>query len=159
ALVVVAIALFTGIYFAFLRTPGPETLYGQAETLLKSEPREAREGPIALFLATYPQHEKASQVRKWADQYDFEARDRQMHSRRNRKFSPDGPEEKLANEALDDEKIGRLADAARRWKELGAKKGNGDPDLHAWGLVGEHYAQELQKVEDTYVDLRKWIDR
>ena len=82
-----------------------------------------------------------------------------MHNRRSSKlkFDPE-EEEKLALAALDDEDRGKLSDAVKRWKELSAKKGNADANLHAWGLVGERYARELQAVEERYAQLRKAIE-
>jgi serine/threonine protein kinase len=159
ALSLIALASMTGIYFVFLRTPGAESLYSQAETLLKTDKQAAREGPVASFLQSYPKHEKAPQVQAWADQYDFEMRDRQMHNRRDSRLrlNVEEEEEKLALAALDEEDKGKLDAAAKHWKELSAKKGNADANLHAWGLVGERYERELQKVEERYTDLRKRV--
>jgi serine/threonine-protein kinase len=159
ALALIGLASAACVYFAFLQTPSAEPLYRQAEALWNTDHKAAREGPVAAFLAIYPKHEKADQVQKWADQYDFDMRDRQMHNRRKR-FKADGKdhdEEQLARDALDDEDLGKLADAAKRWKDLSAKKGNADPDIHAWGLVGERYGQELQKVAERYTELRQRI--
>ena len=158
ALSMIALASLAGIYFVFLRTPSAESLYFQAETLLKTDSKAAREGPIALFLQSYPKDEKAAQVQKWADQIDFETLDRQMHNRRN-KFKADSKEEELARLALDDEDFGKLGDALKLWKTLSAKKGNANPELHAWGLVGERYGQELQKVPERHEAIEKRVKR
>ena len=159
ALSAIMLASIVGVYFLFLRTPSAESLYVQAEALLKSDRKTAREEPIAQFLQYYPVHEKAAQVQKWADDYDFELRDKQMHNRRNSRLNltAEEAEEKLAQGALDDEDKGKLADAAAKWKELSTRKRNADANLHAWGLVGERYAQELRKVEDQYVALERKI--
>jgi hypothetical protein len=151
ALTLVAVLAGAGIYFTFLRTPDAETLYGSAETMLKSDGKAAREGPIADFLRYYPKHDKAGQVQAWADQYDFELCERQMlkRYRNDTRFNPeDKDEEQLARNALkDEEKDGNLAAAAKRWEELSKKKGNADPNLHAWGLVGERYLQDIDSEE------------
>src|SRR6202022_660240 len=106
-------------YFAFLKTPSAESLYSQAEKLMKTDSKEAREGPVAAFLQIYPTHEKVDQVQKWADQYDFEMRDRQMHNRRNSRLNLEPEEEeKLALAALKEEDEGKLGDAAKHWKAL-----------------------------------------
>jgi eukaryotic-like serine/threonine-protein kinase len=157
ALSVVALASIACVYVIFLRTPSAESLYADAEAKLKTDRKIARQEPIALFLQDYPQHEKAPQVQKWADDYDFEERDNQMHNRRRLKFAAEEEEEKLAQLALDDEDKGKLADAAQKWKELSKRKGSAKANLHAWGLVGERYAQELQKVEDRHVALEKQL--
>jgi len=158
ALALIAVAFVAFIYFAFLKTPSAESLYSQAETLMKTDSKAAREGPVAAFLETYPKHEKVDQVQKWADQYDFEMRDKQMNNRRNSRLRLEPEEEeKVALAALDDEDQGKIDDAAKRWKDLSTKKGNADPNIHAWGLVGERYAQELQKVENRYTELKQRV--
>ena len=159
ALSLIALAMMTFIYFVFLRTPGAESLYSQAEALLKTDGKAARDGPVALFLQSYPKHDKAPQVQAWADQYDFEMRDRQMKNRRNSRLrlNVEEEEEKLALAALEEEDKGKLDAAAKHWKELSTRKGNADANLHAWGLVGERYGQELRKVEERYADLRKRV--
>src|SRR6516164_3044085 len=93
ALALIAVAFVAFIYFAFLKTPSAESLYSQAETLMKTDSKAAREGPVAAFLETYPKHEKVDQVQKWADQYDFEMRDKQMNNRRNSRLRLEQEEE------------------------------------------------------------------
>jgi eukaryotic-like serine/threonine-protein kinase len=157
AVSMIALAVTIGVYFVFLRTPSAETLYSEAATLMKSDSKAAREGPITDFLQHYPTHDKADQIRKWADQYDFETLDRQMHNRRRKEMKIDGPEEQAFRNALAAEDLGRLDDATKIWKDLAAKKDNANAELHAWGLIGERYAQELQKVEDRHDALEKRI--
>ncbi|MBI3824129.1 MAG: serine/threonine protein kinase [Planctomycetes bacterium] len=155
ALMLIGAGAMTGVYFAFLRTPSPEALYADAELLMKTDKRGARKGPIALYLSAYPADAKVETVQKWADDIDFEELDRAMHNRRERKFTIGGNEEQLFRDALNAEDVGNLADAAKSWKALSEKKSNADPDIRAWGLVGERYLHELAKVEDHYAELRK----
>ena len=61
---------------------------------------------------------------------------------------------------------GHVAEAAEDWEKLSKKRGNADPEIHAWGLVGAHYLQELRNVDEMYVKLnqkigveRAWPDR
>jgi hypothetical protein len=154
--------LFMGgfLFYVFFVPPSAESLYRQAESLMKSGSKEdqlaARDGPLADFLRYHPEHEKKAQIQEWADQIDFEIRDRQMHNGRNRSSKIEGPdarEEQLARDALDDEDLGNLAGAAGRWDELSKRKGNSDPDLHKWGLVGERYKQEIKNVDALYHQL------
>jgi serine/threonine-protein kinase len=148
ALTLVAGLAAAGIYFAFLRTPSAETLYSSAETMLKSDSKAAREGPIADFLRYHYGHAKIGQVQAWADKIDFETLEKQMYNRRNSalKFTPSA-EEAVFNKALDDEKFGRMADAKSSWEGLAAKKGNADSELHAWGLLGERYAKHHDEAD------------
>ncbi len=156
ALMMVAMGLGVFVYFAFLRTASAEALYDQAKMLQATDQKAAREGPIADFLRYYPNHEKVGQVQTWADQIDFETLDKQMHNRRNSplKFTTT-PDEDLFRKALVEEDEGKLAEAAKRWDELQKKKSSADPEMHAWGLIGEHYAQEIKKVDDLYNQLQQ----
>ncbi len=150
ALTLVAVIAGAGVYAAFLRTPSAETLYSSAEAMLKSDSKRAREESITEFLRNYPTHEKAGQVQAWADQYDFELCERQMLKRykNDTRYNPeDKDEEQLARAALEDEKNDKLDAAAKRWEELSKRKGNADPNLHNWGLVGERYLQDIESEE------------
>jgi hypothetical protein len=164
ALFVIACIALAGIYFVFLRTPSAESLYARVAAVMKSENADdrkaAREGPVADFLRYYPTHEKTALVQAFADQYDFELLDGQMHRRRNKGWKVEGKdaaEEQSARDALGEEDIGKLPDALKRWTELSKKKGNADPDFHAWGLVGERYGKKLQEVVDRHGQLRTKI--
>jgi serine/threonine-protein kinase len=164
-LCLMAVVFATAIYFAFIRAPGAESLYAQAQELMKSDNddkhREAREGPLADFLRYYPDHPKAAQVQAWADQVDRDVAETQMINRRNAKFrfDEDDPEEKAAEEkarlALDSEDIGKLDTAAQLWAELVRYKDDKEhPKQRPWGLVAEKYLKELQEVEKLAAQLR-----
>ena len=160
ALSMIALCLSMCLYFVFVKAPDPERLYEQARTMMASndlsELKAAREGPLADFLRYHPKHDKVTQIQQWADLADFKIRERQMHNTRNRKIDPtatDARETELARRALDDEESGRLADAANLWEQLSKKKEHPNADIHIWALVGEHYLQDLKKVEDDYHQL------
>ncbi|HZZ77507.1 MAG TPA: serine/threonine-protein kinase [Gemmataceae bacterium] len=145
-----------GLYLMF-RTPDPETLYTQASTQMQSssddERRPGRES-AGLFLRSYPGHEKAERVQQLADRYDFEMLDKQMHNRRKSVLGFErSEEEKLFNRALDFEDEGKLAEARPLWEKLRANKASADADLHAWGLIGEHYLQDQDHADELYKKL------
>ncbi len=147
-----------GAYFAFVRTASAESLYQQAATMRQSDPKAAREGPISDFLRHYPAHEKAGEVRGWADQFDFELLEHQMLNRRSKNFKvvgKDAAEEQLARDALDDEEAGKLTEAAKAWANLNTRKSEADAELRTWGLVGERYAERLKNVQTLYRELRE----
>jgi serine/threonine-protein kinase len=165
ALGLVALVSAGIVYVVFIMPPGADRLYAEAEALMKSGTLEnqklAREEPIKSFLYYHPQHEKAKQMQAWADEIDFEICDRQMHNRRSKKFKVEGPdarEEQLARDALDNEDLGKLTDAAKLWDELSKKKESADPQIHAWGLVGARYRQELNEVDALYRQLERKAD-
>ncbi len=137
-------------YVVVLKVPSPETYLERARTLLKAtdfkERKEGRE-TIDEFMLHYPDDPLAGVMRNLADQYDLVETEKQLHNRRQAKFRPDGDGEDLARQALDDEDLGKLAEARRLWQQLAkfeVKKG----DDHAWGLVAKKYLAELQAVAD-----------
>lgn len=144
-------------YLVFLRVPAPETYIKRAQTLLKStdfnERREGRE-TIDEYLRYYKTHARAGDMQEWADEYDRDEIEKQMHNRRAR-FQPDGAAEALARDALDNEDLGKLSDAGEVWEQLAKFETKKDPDDRAWGLVAKKYLGELRKVEQTYQDLQK----
>ena len=158
ALGTIAVTAVVVIYFAFLRTASAESMFAEAQALMKSASEErreeARKGPIADFLRLYPDHEKAPQMQAWADQVDCEIRERQMFNRRNLKMRADSEAETDARLALDNEELGKLDIAARLWNNLAKLKDDKDPSERAWGLVGEKYAKDLQEVARTYDGLK-----
>ncbi len=156
ALLLIAIASAAFVYYAFLKTPDPDSLFAQAAGLQKTDKKAARDGPIADFLRYYPTHEKAGKVREWADDFDFELRERQMLNRRDSalKLAIEEEEEKLARAALAEEEKGMLPEAAKLWEALSTRKGKSDPNAHAWGLVGDRYLQHVMKVKGEYEQLK-----
>jgi eukaryotic-like serine/threonine-protein kinase len=158
ALLTVALGIGVFVYFAFLRTPSAESLYSEAQTLKASDPKAAREGPIADFLRYHPNDEKIGAVRSWADDIDFDTLDKQMHNRRNSplKFATT-PEEDLFRKALKDEDEGKFKEAADAWAELSKKKTAPGPDMRAWGLIGERYLQQLNGLDAFYQSLQRKV--
>ncbi len=54
---------------------------------------------------------------------------------------------------LDLEKEGNLAEAAKLWEGLSAKKSSADPEMHSWGLLGEHYLKDHRESAKLYEQL------
>ena len=146
ALVGVAAALVLAVWFIFLKAPAADGVYAQAEPLMRSaelkDHKEARNGPIEDFLTYHADHSKAAQVARWRDQVDTEVGEHQMKNRRGR-FAPDGDAEKTAFDALEDEDIGKLDEAKKRWQDLLKYKSETAKEKRMWALLGEKYLGEL----------------
>ena len=151
-------SLAVAMYLVFFKVPSAETYVARATAALESTDfSERKEGRAAIdeYLEHYPEHAQAGQMRQWADQYDLAELDKQMRNRR-RNFAADGPGEKLARQALDNEDIGNLDDAAQEWRHLAKFKAKTGED-HAWGLVGEKYLKELAAVEQELNKLQRIV--
>lgn len=148
-------------YLAFFRVPSAEEMYAQAEHLLKAGDEQSRKegrATIATFFEYYKDDARAAPMQAWADAYDLERYERIMERRRKAKIridekDVDAKAEELAREALDYEDRGRLDDAAETWQKLKEYKGNANPELHAWGLVGEKYLRQVQEIDKLYQEL------
>jgi hypothetical protein len=155
------------LYLVVFKIPSPETYIERARAQLKStdfkEQKEGRE-TIDEFFSHYPDHASAGVMRKMADQYDLDRTERQMHNRRA-SFKADSEAEALAREALDNEDLGKLDDAARLWKQLATykeKKGEDKEKMReerAWGLVANRYLDELRAVQDRFKELRRKVEK
>lgn len=158
ALLMIATLSSVCVYFAFLKTPDADALFNQAQTMMATDKKAARE-MFADFLRYHPTHGKADKARDSMDDIDFETLAKQMHNRLNSplKFTTT-PEEDLFRKALAEEDDGKIQDAATRWEELSKKKGNKDADLHSWGLIGERYLKDIQKAKEEYKQLKSKIE-
>jgi len=148
------------VYFIFLKAPNPDGLYDQAAAAMKSEKldvrKEAREH-IDAFLYHHPEHDKAGQMKQWRDRIELET---SQYFARNERRSPSDPKEVWA--ALDDEKTGRLDEAAKRWKVVVGLKSSNDPEQRGWGLLAEQSLQDIAQADaiekDATARVRKEID-
>jgi serine/threonine-protein kinase len=149
-----AVALFlllvgTSVYYIFIWVPSPESLYAQAEELMKSDPIAARKGPITVFLDNYRDHEKAHQVQVWADQVDRDRFEDQMLRLRSRETTPESKQEGYFRHALDSEEQGKLDLAKKWWREILRSKDNpeyANADQHKWDMVAAKYLKGLDEV-------------
>ncbi len=155
-------------YAAFIKAPSAESLFALAEKLAQSaslqDRKDARKGPITLFLEYYPDDKNATRVRDWADDIDREVLELQMHNRRNTGFKiadgDEGEREKLARKALDDEDAGKRDDAEKTWSKLAEFKSNKRDDLaRPWGLVADKYLQQLHEVDGLYKQIQERVDQ
>jgi len=144
-----ALVVIAGVfYWAFIRVPGADALFAQAESLMQSDKRAAREGPLQLFLNYYPDHEKAPFVQEMADAYDRELLERQVFNREARDMKIDSKQEEAAREALRAEHAGKLLDARLVWEDLlKYRKLQKSPD-RAWGLLAEDHLKQLKWIDD-----------
>jgi hypothetical protein len=149
-------ALAFVVYLVFIKIPSADSYITTAQAQLKSADfKERKEGRALLeeFFIYYPSHAQTAAMRQLADRYDRDEREQQMHNRRAR-FKAEGQGESLAREALDNEDLGKLNDAALVWKQL-AKFEDRQGDDHAWGLVAKKYLDEIKAVEKKYRELRR----
>jgi eukaryotic-like serine/threonine-protein kinase len=166
SIALVALAFVGGIYFVFVKPPDADRLYQQAEAAMKSgsstDQRGARKegGALADFLYYHPNHDKAAQVQKWADQVDAEETESALLARLRVGMKAAAAEEKMydaASAALRLEEQGRLDDASRSWRELAAYKKEKDADVRSWGLMAEKRLRDLQAVDKLYQRLKDKI--
>lgn len=135
-------------YRAFIWVPAPEDLFAQAEQLRLTDAKAAREGPIQLFLDTYPTHENAPFVQIWADQYDRELLERQVFNRRNQKMAFGSKMEETARQAMNFEDDGKFNQATNAWKELLKFKDLRGSQDRNWGLLAADHLAQLDHVLD-----------
>lgn len=145
-------------YLAFIKRPSAESLYQEASQLWAQDPKAARNGPIRQFLEYYPQDANAATVQGWADDYDRDLLDKQLHARRHAGFKAADDGERLARLALSHEDAGERTQAEEEWRKLAEFKArkSGNPDDRAWGLVAEKYLEQFQEVDELH---KRLLDR
>lgn len=154
----VLIALAAVIYTVFFMAPSADSLYVEAERMVKNKdiPYRDRREPLAKFLEYHPNHTKKSQIQLWLDQVERDECERTMHNRRGA-MKAAGDQEPIARRALDHEDKGELREAKKEWDSLVKLKDSDDPEQRPWGLVAAKYLTELKEVESLYADLRSRI--
>jgi serine/threonine protein kinase len=164
ALLSLVASLFMVVYFVFIKAPSADGLYQEAKGLMKSDKlddRKAAREPIDAFLRYHPDHARASQIKEWRDQIDLETC--QFFVRNDRRGEAD-PKDVWS--ALDDEKAGRLNEAAKKWKGVIPLKSHSDPEQRGWGLFAEKALEELSQAAAVEQDLvarvfkeREWNEK
>jgi len=154
------------IWFLFIKAPDADGLYASAQRLMKStefdDRKQARRGPIEDFFRYHPDHSKAAEMARWRDQVDAEICDYHLKKRHAGKpggaWIADSDMEKTAFDALDDEELGKLSEARKRWQELLSLKDERTPERRQWGLLGEKYLRELDAVDELGRQLQRKIN-
>jgi len=156
AISAILLALGYVFYATFIKRPGADSLYQEASRLRTQDAKAARNGPIRQFLEYYPEDSRAGVVQGWADDYDRELLDKQLHTRRKANFAADEPE-KLARRALDAEDNGERDKADKAWSQLAEYKSkkSSNADDRTWGLLAEDYLKKLKEVDELYDKLRE----
>jgi len=162
AVAAVAALVVLAVWLVFLKTPGADALYAQAQPLVDApelkDRKRARDGPIEAFLRYYADDPRAAEVARWRDQIDTEVGDAQMKNRKRLGMAADGDAEKTAFDALDDEDAGKLDDARKRWLELSKLKAENAKEQRMWGLVADKYLQGLKSVDELGRNLLKKVN-
>jgi serine/threonine-protein kinase len=162
ALLVVIGVIF---YLVFIKKPSPEVLFADAQAIMKAdvldEKVEARkEGSIARFLRYYPEHEKAGQVKAWADQIDREKVEHDvLHRLRNDINRGVDADEERAREAIKQEESGKFATARTAWEGFKKYNGSKEPEQNGYALLAAERLKLLKDVENEDARLAAHITK
>jgi eukaryotic-like serine/threonine-protein kinase len=152
------------LYFVFLKRPSADTLLSAIEEARKGDLEakvEARKrGPIAQFLSYYPDHEKARQVKTWANEIDRDKLEsdllRRMQDKDARGVDAD---ETRAREAITQEEAGELDRAQKNWETFLKYKRSADPEKNGYGWLAEDRIKALADVKAEDVRLTTNVTR
>jgi serine/threonine protein kinase len=151
------IACGTAIYFVFIKPPSAEALYQEAARFMKADKLRDRKdayGPIDKFLRYQPDDAKAGQIKQWRDQIDLESCQFYV---KNDVHGDTDPKDAWA--ALEDEKSGRLDEAAKRWRSVVRLKSSSDANQRGWGVFAERSLQDLAQAEILDKDVMNRVRR
>lgn len=159
---VLAAFLFT-LYLIF-RPASPETLYAQAETLMKSENpddwQRAADGPIKEYLTQYAGRtgKETDQIRTWdraVDVYNSELllQNYLRRKKRGHELNAQNDAETAAFKATDLEEKGDLAGAETAWTDIKKEYGSGSGYVR-WSYLAEGRLAQLVAARNLE---RAWI--
>jgi hypothetical protein len=143
------VAVGLGVYFLFLKPPNPDTLYREADRLMKSasldDHRQAAKEPIHDFLRYHPDDPRAGQVKAWRSRYELEMCQWYVTHDRKSDDDPAGGWQAVAAE-----REGRLDDAIKQWDGVVKLKDDADPDRRGWGSLAEKSLVELKAANELH---------
>jgi eukaryotic-like serine/threonine-protein kinase len=158
------VAVGTVFYLVFLKKPSPETLLERAQRENSGDLDERvgsrKNGAIAQFLQYYPDHEKAKEVRGWADEIDRDKVEQDIlrRMRGDVNVGVDADEER-ARDAIKKEESGKLAAARESWKGFAQYDGSKDPEKNGYALLAAQRLQLLTEVENKDARLSAHISK
>jgi tRNA A-37 threonylcarbamoyl transferase component Bud32 len=156
--ILVVLAGLGGILHQVFQPPSADKLYKQAQAKMHSasfdERREARDGPVALFLRYYgnANDDRAREIRDWAAEMDLTLKWSGLLSRRG-KFGPEDEAEQQARDALEQEERGELARAEELWQQVAKHKGDAE-DTYGLAVLADRCLQQVRSVPEKEKSLR-----
>jgi serine/threonine-protein kinase len=147
-----------------VQPPGPDTLYAQADRLMKKGERDrARNDPIAKYLKFHRKKmagsDQLKQIEAWADEVDTDQGERVLLNRMRLNVSPDSPSESAGRTAITQEEAGEFNDARATWQGLVKYESEpqDSPD-RMYALVAKKHLRDLQAAEDRLLKLQQKVD-
>jgi hypothetical protein len=163
--VVSILAIVVGLLYMVLRPPSAESLYAQAEHLMKSDDPDdwdkaiSRDGPIPEYLRHYGRNEDVltRQIRDWSNAARAALKERQLANRIRLEMDPQDDAERAAQNGVRHEKNGDLAAAQKSWEALFQKRDDGEVDGSAWAVVAEKHLRELNALNARLDDWKRVV--
>jgi hypothetical protein len=156
------LAILAVFYVVFIKRPSADTLFTQASKAKDAETLDERvearkRGPIAQFLDYYPKHEKAAQVRAWADEIDRDKAEKDLVDRfRDEKLSLDD-DEKRARKAIEQEEACKFEEARKTWETFLKYKKSVEYEKNGYALVAEDRLKTLDWLPKEEARLSAYI--
>jgi serine/threonine-protein kinase len=140
------------LWIVFFKRPSAESLLAEVQKAregdLEAKVEARKRGPIAQFLSYYPDHEKAAQVKGWANDIDREKVEsdllRRMKEKDDRGLDAD---ETRARLAITQEEAGELDDARKNWETFRKYKGSKDLEKNGYAWLAEDRIKTLDEVK------------
>jgi serine/threonine-protein kinase len=166
------LALLAGVgltLYIVLQPPSAEALYQRAANLMKSDNpddwQKAVDGPAKEYLALYRTRpgKETEQILDWQNRVDIYNCDLliQKHldwKARGRELPTKSDAEKLAFEAADAEKAGKLDEARKLWGDVKKDYGSGS-GYAQWGRVAEWRLRQIEEVDTIEVSWKPLFNK
>jgi serine/threonine-protein kinase len=159
--VVAILGILAGLLYMAFRPPSAESLYAQAERLMRSDNPEDwdkaidRDGPIPEYMRHYGRNEdeRTRQVRDWSNMARAALKERQLANRMRTGMDPQDDAERAAQNGVRYESSGNLVAARKSWEALLQQRDDPEVDGPAWAIVAEKHLRDLNALDER---VEKW---
>jgi serine/threonine-protein kinase len=163
--VVVILAIMAGLLYMVFKPPSAESLYADAERLMKSDDPDdwdkaiGRNGPIQEYLRHYGRIDdtRTAQIREWSNIARSALKERQLANRVRHGFDPEDDAERAAQNGVRYETSGDLGSARKSWDALLQMRDNSEVDGPAWAGVAEKHLRDLNALQERVDQWRRTV--
>jgi serine/threonine-protein kinase len=163
--VVALLAIMAGLLYMVFKPPSAESLYANAERLMKSDDPDdwdkaiSRDGPIPEYMRHYGRNDDArtAQIREWSTTARTALKERQLANRLRHGFDPEDDAERAAQNGVRYESSGDLVSARKSWDALLQMRDNSEVDGPAWAGVAEKHLRDLNALDERIDQWRRVV--
>jgi serine/threonine-protein kinase len=163
--VVAVLGILAGLLYMVFKPPTAESLYADAERLMKSDNPDDwdkaidRDGPIPDYMRRYGRNddERTRQILAWSNTAHAALKERQLANRMRTGLDPQNDAEQAAQNGVRYENSGNLVAARKSWEALLQQRDDPEVDGSAWAVVAEKHLRDLNALDERLDQWRRLV--